>query len=70
MEQSVSLPICVQIQHESQRKQMQQQEVIFQRLMAASYVAAGSSEKKTGKKIQDAHEAIRPSDITRTPAAH
>ena len=33
------------------------------------YVAAGSSEKKTEKKIQDAHEAIRPSDITRTPAA-
>ena len=22
-----------------------------------------------GKKIQDAHEAIRPTDITRTPAA-
>ena len=35
----------------------------------ADYVAAGSSEKKTEKKIQDAHEAIRPSDITRTPAA-
>ncbi len=30
----------------------------------ADYVAAGSSEKKTEKKIQDAHEAIRPSDIT------
>ena len=25
--------------------------------------------KKDGKKIQDAHEAIRPTDITRTPAA-
>ena len=25
------------------------------------------SDKKTGKKIQDAHEAIRPTDITRTP---
>ena len=24
-------------------------------------------EKKSGKKIQDAHEAIRPTDITRTP---
>ena len=35
----------------------------------SDYVAAGSSEKKTEKKIQDAHEAIRPSDITRTPAA-
>ena len=35
----------------------------------SDYVAAGSSEKRTEKKIQDAHEAIRPSDITRTPAA-
>lgn len=35
----------------------------------SDYVAAGSSEKKTEKKIQDAHEAIRPSDITRTPSA-
>lgn len=35
----------------------------------SDYVAAGNSEKKTEKKIQDAHEAIRPSDITRTPAA-
>ena len=33
------------------------------------YVADGNTEKKTDKKIQDAHEAIRPSDITRTPAA-
>ena len=35
----------------------------------AEYVADGNTEKKTDKKIQDAHEAIRPSDITRTPAA-
>ena len=34
-----------------------------------SYVAEGVTEKKNGAKIQDAHEAIRPSDITRTPAA-
>lgn len=33
------------------------------------YAAAGSEERKSGKKIQDAHEAIRPSDITRTPAS-
>lgn len=33
------------------------------------YVAEGSTSKNTGKKIQDAHEAIRPTDITRTPAA-
>ena len=33
------------------------------------YVAEGSASKNTGKKIQDAHEAIRPTDITRTPAA-
>ena len=31
------------------------------------YVSAAVHEKKSGKKIQDAHEAIRPTDITRTP---
>ncbi len=35
----------------------------------SEYVAADSTAKKTDKKIQDAHEAIRPSDVTRTPAA-
>ncbi len=35
----------------------------------AEYVAARNTEKKSDKKIQDAHEAIRPSDVTRTPAA-
>ncbi len=34
-----------------------------------NYLAAPSSEKKEGKKIQDAHEAIRPTDIRRTPAS-
>ena len=29
--------------------------------------AAGAGRRKSGKKIQDAHEAIRPTDITRTP---
>lgn len=33
------------------------------------YVSAGSTAKSSDKKIQDAHEAIRPTDITRTPAA-
>ena len=32
-----------------------------------AYVAEHVAEKKNGNKIQDAHEAIRPSDITRTP---
>ena len=31
------------------------------------YEAEGAQDKKSTKKIQDAHEAIRPSDITRTP---
>ncbi|MBP3488304.1 MAG: type I DNA topoisomerase [Roseburia sp.] len=31
------------------------------------FVATQTTEKKGGAKIQDAHEAIRPSDITRTP---
>ncbi len=34
-----------------------------------NYVAASVEGKKKSAKIQDAHEAIRPSDITRTPAA-
>lgn len=32
-----------------------------------NFVATLKSEKKSGAKIQDAHEAIRPSDINRTP---
>ena len=36
----------------------------------AEYVGApGEEKKKEGKNVQDAHEAIRPSDVTRTPAA-
>ncbi|MEE0421229.1 MAG: type I DNA topoisomerase [Lachnospiraceae bacterium] len=31
------------------------------------YVSGLQQEKKSGKKIQDAHEAIRPSDVARTP---
>ncbi len=31
------------------------------------YAASHPEEKKSGKRIQDAHEAIRPSDISRTP---
>lgn len=33
------------------------------------YVADGTGGKKSEKKIQDAHEAIRPTDISRTPAS-
>ena len=34
----------------------------------AEYVAESTVERQKSAKIQDAHEAIRPSDITRTPA--
>ena len=33
----------------------------------SEYAAEPQPEKNSGKKIQDAHEAIRPSDVTRTP---
>ncbi len=33
------------------------------------YAASSGAQKKNGQKIQDAHEAIRPTDITRIPAA-
>ena len=36
---------------------------------AKEYAAAGQESKDDGKKIQDAHEAIRPTDISRTPAS-
>ncbi len=32
------------------------------------YAAGGSASSKSDKKIQDAHEAIRPTDLSRTPA--
>lgn len=35
----------------------------------ADYVSDTVKKAEDGKKIQDAHEAIRPTDITRTPAA-
>ena len=31
------------------------------------YVGSGKEEKKNGKRIQDAHEAIRPTDVTLSP---
>ncbi len=34
----------------------------------AEYVSSGERAKKDDKKIQDAHEAIRPTDVNRTPA--
>ncbi len=33
-----------------------------------AYVISGAGAKKSDKKIQDAHEAIRPTDLKRTPA--
>lgn len=33
----------------------------------SEYAAGSGTEKKNGQKIQDAHEAIRPTDIARTP---
>lgn len=33
------------------------------------FVAVGEAKEKENKKIQDAHEAIRPTDVTRTPVA-
>ncbi|MCI8561785.1 MAG: type I DNA topoisomerase [Dorea sp.] len=35
----------------------------------AQFVADARSKEADGKKIQDAHEAIRPTDVSRTPAA-
>ena len=35
----------------------------------SEFVASGAAGKENGKNIQHAHEAIRPTDVTRTPAA-
>lgn len=37
------------------------------RTFGEKYLAGNVGEKKDGKRIQDAHEAIRPTDINRTP---
>ena len=34
-----------------------------------NFVAEGEKKKASEKKIQDAHEAIRPTDLSRTPAS-
>lgn len=41
----------------------------IEEIYGKEYVAAFTAAKKTEKKIQDAHEAIRPTDISRTPAS-
>ncbi len=51
----------------SEEAQNQAAEYIEQ-LYGKSYVLSESTEKKGQQKIQDAHEAIRPTDIQRTPA--
>ncbi len=44
---------------------MQQQEENIQRGFGEEYVAEGTKTKSADKKmIQDAHEAIRPTDVT------
>ena len=41
----------------------------IEEIYGKEYAAAPTAAKKTEKKIQDAHEAIRPTDISRTPAS-
>ena len=40
----------------------------IEQVYGADYAAQETTEKKNGQKIQDAHEAIRPTDIRNTPA--
>lgn len=39
----------------------------IEKTYGSAYVSEEAPAKKTGRKIQDAHEAIRPTDIARTP---
>ena len=69
MEPWVSLPICVRIPHSISDEADAAARGYIGSVYGAEYVAAGNQIKNDGKKIQDAHEAIRPTDISRTPAA-
>ena len=40
----------------------------IEQVYGEAYAAKETTEKKNGQKIQDAHEAIRPTDISKTPA--
>lgn len=40
----------------------------IEKSFGADYAAETTVQKKNGQKIQDAHEAIRPTDVNRTPA--
>ncbi|MCL2719526.1 MAG: type I DNA topoisomerase [Lachnospiraceae bacterium] len=44
-------------------------EAYIKKIYGDDYAAAKTPEKKDGKKIQDAHEAIRPTEIEMTPAS-
>ena len=44
-----------------------QAELYIDKNYGTEYTGARTQEKKSGQKIQDAHEAIRPTDISRTP---
>lgn len=52
----------------SEEAQAAAEEYIVQQY-GKDYLAVSSGKKSGDKKIQDAHEAIRPTDITRTPAS-
>lgn len=43
-------------------------EEYINKVYGAEYAAGAGKEKKTDKKIQDAHEAIRPTDLKHTPS--
>ena len=52
----------------SRGSRCKQQEPIFAEQYGENYVSTEQKRRsKTDQKIQDAHEAIRPTDITRTP---
>ena len=47
-----------------QKRQMQAARAYIGQNYGEKYVSEGETAKKGGAKIQDAHEAIRPTDIT------
>ena len=62
------IPTCVLIPPVSQKKRTSLQECISPHSMESSMWQMRRKKNDSGKRIQDAHEAIRPTDISRLPA--
>ena len=66
--QHVAVACCAVLCHVSEEAETQAAEFIDVHY-GEKYKTAAATEKKNSQKIQDAHEAIRPTDLNRMPIA-